>query len=82
MSSENAHGYAESAENGFGFDFLQLYHKNCYEIFSQIVRVTGDETCVSFVNVENKEQSKQWVHTLSPNKLSAYSTRELLEDFN
>jgi hypothetical protein len=29
---------------------------------------TGDETWVSFVNVEAKEQSKQWMHTHSPNK--------------
>jgi hypothetical protein len=33
-----------------------------------IVRVTGDETWVSFVNVELKEQSKQWMHTYSSNK--------------
>jgi hypothetical protein len=48
MGSENAHGCAENVENGFGFDFLEL----------KPVRVTGDETWVSFVNVENKEQSK------------------------
>jgi hypothetical protein len=33
-----------------------------------ILRVTGDETLVSFVNAETKEQSKQWMHTHSPNK--------------
>jgi hypothetical protein len=27
-----------------------------------------DETWVSFVNVETKEQSKQWMHTHSQNK--------------
>jgi hypothetical protein len=39
----------------------EQYHK-------MAIRVTGDETCVSFVNVETKEQSKQWLHTHSPNK--------------
>jgi hypothetical protein len=30
-------------------------------------RVTGDETCVSLVNVET-EETKHWMHTYSPNK--------------
>jgi hypothetical protein len=47
MVSKNDHGCAQNAENGFGFDFLNR------------VRVTGNETWVSFVNVETKEQSKQ-----------------------
>jgi hypothetical protein len=34
--------------------------------------VTGDTTWVSFVNVETKEQSKQWMHTYSPNKLKKF----------
>jgi hypothetical protein len=29
---------------------------------------TGDETCVSFVNGETEDQSKQWMHTDSSNK--------------
>jgi len=29
---------------------------------------TGDETWVKFVNAQTKEQSKQWMHTHSPNK--------------
>jgi hypothetical protein len=48
------------------FTFLERYHKNGYEFLSHIVRVTGDETWVSCVNVETKEQSKQWMHTHSP----------------
>jgi hypothetical protein len=36
--------------------FLERYHKD------------GAETWVSFVNVETKEQSKQWMHTHSPSK--------------
>ena len=31
-------------------------------------RATGDSTWVKFVNAEAKEQSKQWMHTHSPNK--------------
>jgi hypothetical protein len=56
IGSENAHGCAENAENGFGFDFLELYHKDGDECFNHIIRVTGNETVVSFVNVETKEQ--------------------------
>jgi hypothetical protein len=43
---------------------------------------TGDKTWVSFVNVETKEQSKQWMHTHSPNKpkefKQSFSARELM----
>jgi hypothetical protein len=53
MGSENAHGCAQNVENGHEF----LYHI-----------VTGEETLVSFVNVQTKEQSKQWMYTYSPNK--------------
>jgi hypothetical protein len=64
---ENAYGHAQNTENGVGFDFLKCYHKDGCDL-SHIVRVTGDETWVSFMNVETKEQSKQWMHTYSPNK--------------
>jgi hypothetical protein len=57
-----------NAENGFGFDFLERYHKDGDAFLNHIIRITGDETWVSFVNVETKEQSKQWMHTHSPNK--------------
>jgi hypothetical protein len=30
--------------------------------------LTSDETWISFVYVETKERSKQWMHTHSPNK--------------
>jgi hypothetical protein len=66
--SENAHGCAQNAENGFRFDFLKRYDKDGDEFLNHIVRVTGEETWVSFVNVETKEQSRQWMHTHSPNK--------------
>jgi hypothetical protein len=68
MGSENAHGCAHNADIDFGFDFLERYHKDGNGLLSLILRVTGDETWVSFVNVETKEQSKQWTHTHSPNK--------------
>jgi hypothetical protein len=52
---------------GFEF-FLERFHKHGNEFLNHIVRVIGSETWVSFVNVENKEPSKQWMHTHSPNK--------------
>jgi hypothetical protein len=39
--------------------FLERYHKDGNEFLSHILRVTGNETWVSFLNVETKEQSKQ-----------------------
>jgi hypothetical protein len=38
---------------------FQRYHKDGNEFLIHTVRVTGDETCVSFANVETKEQSKE-----------------------
>jgi chorismate-pyruvate lyase len=52
--------------NGFGLEFLEQYHKDSDELLNHIIR--GDEIWVSFVNVETKEQSKQWMHTHSLNK--------------
>jgi hypothetical protein len=42
---------------------LERHHKDGDEFLSHIVRITGDETCVSFVNAETKEQSNKWMHT-------------------
>jgi hypothetical protein len=39
--------------------FSERYHKDGDKFLNHIVRVTGDEAWVSFVNVEIKEQSKQ-----------------------
>jgi hypothetical protein len=36
MSSENAHGCAQNAENGFGFDFSQRYHKDGDEFLNTL----------------------------------------------
>jgi hypothetical protein len=38
--------------------FLEQYHKDSDEFLTHIIRGTGDETWVSFLNVETKEQSK------------------------
>jgi hypothetical protein len=43
--------------------FLERYHKDDNEFVNHVVRVTDDETWVSFVNVATKEQSKQWMCT-------------------
>jgi hypothetical protein len=60
MQGSCAHGCAQDTENGFGFDFfLEQYHKDGHEFLNNIIRVTGDETWVSLVNAEPKEQSKQ-----------------------
>jgi hypothetical protein len=67
MGSENSQGCAHSAKIEFGFDFLERYHKDGNEFRNLLVRVIGDETWVSFLNVKTKEHSKQWMHTHSPN---------------
>jgi hypothetical protein len=48
--------------------FIERYHKDGDEFLCHILQVTDDGTWVSFVNVETIEQSKQWIHTHSPNK--------------
>jgi hypothetical protein len=58
--------------------FLERYHKDGDEFLSHIIRVTGDETWVSFVNAETKEQSKQCLHTHSPNEPKSFKKRCLL----
>jgi hypothetical protein len=52
--------------------FLERYHRDGNGALSNIVRVTSDETSVSFVNVKTKEQSKQRMNTPSPNKLEKF----------
>jgi hypothetical protein len=59
---------AHERENNFGFDFLKWYHKDGDEFLNHIVWVTDDETRVSFMNVEAKNQSKHSMPTHSPNK--------------
>jgi hypothetical protein len=47
--------------------FLDRYHKYGDEFLNHII--IGDETWVSFVNDETKEQPMQWMHRHSPNVL-------------
>jgi len=51
---------------GSALKFLRRFCEEAHEFLHRIV--TGDKTCVQFVNAETKEQSKQWMHTHSPNK--------------
>jgi type IV secretory pathway VirD2 relaxase len=60
--------------------FLEQHHKDDDEFLSHIVQETGGETWVSFVNVETKEQSKQWMHTHSPNKPKKFKTNDCLPE--
>jgi preprotein translocase subunit SecE len=63
MGPETAHTFTKNTKNGSDFcTLLQRYHKDVNEFLSHITWVTGDETWVSFVNVETKEQSMQWIH--------------------
>jgi hypothetical protein len=59
MVFENSYGCSQNAQNGFGFDFLERYHKDADEFLSHIVRETGDETWILFM------KPKQWVQTHS-----------------
>jgi hypothetical protein len=59
--------------------FLEQYCKDGDEFLSHIIQVLSDETWFSFVNVDTKEQSKQWMHTHSPNKLQKLKQTFLLE---
>jgi hypothetical protein len=43
--------------------FLEQYREDSDKFLSHTVM--GDETWVSFVNIETKEQSKQWMHTFT-----------------
>jgi hypothetical protein len=58
----------QNAENGFGFDLLEQYHKDGNDFLNHIVRVSGYKKWASFVNLETKEKSKRCMHTHSPNK--------------
>jgi hypothetical protein len=63
------------------FIYLERCPKDGNEFLNQTVRVTGDETWVSFVNDETKAQSKQWMHIHSPNtpkRFKQMSARRLL----
>jgi hypothetical protein len=44
---------------------FRAINKDGDEFLNRIAEVTGDETWVSFANVETKEQSKHWTNTHS-----------------
>jgi hypothetical protein len=66
MGSENPQGCEQNAENVFGLDFFRGRPQRWRLIFQSIMRVTGDETWASFVNIETEEQSGS-MHTHSLN---------------
>jgi hypothetical protein len=82
MGSQTGHGCSQNAEKGFGFDFkfLERYHKDGDEFLNHNARVIGDETWVSAVNVETKEQSNEWLHTRSHNKQAKKSLNKGLPE--
>jgi hypothetical protein len=69
-------------------EFLEQHHKDVDKFLIHILRAIGDETWVSFVNVETKEKSKQWMHArvvILPDNVPSHTTartRALLENFN
>jgi hypothetical protein len=50
------------------FEFLEQYHID-EEFLNHIIQVIGDETWVSFVNVETKEQSSGCTFTKQAKKV-------------
>lgn len=65
---------------GAALTFLERYDEEGDKLLDQIV--TGDETWVSYVNVEQKAQSREWGHTSSPRKpvkcRQTFSTKKLM----
>jgi hypothetical protein len=58
-------GSHETQRTASVFTFLERYHKAGDEFLSRIVRVTGDEIWVSFVNVETKTVKTVVAHTFT-----------------
>ena len=59
--------------------FLMCYHKEGGGMLSHIV--TGDETWVSHITPESKQQSLHWKHTGSPKRkkfMQKFSTRKIM----
>lgn len=51
-----------------GFDFLQQYHKDGETFLSHTIRVTGDETWGSFVNIEKESSRSNGLYSSSKQK--------------
>jgi len=59
--------------------FLMRYHKEGFDMLSNFV--TGDDTWVSHITPESKQQSLHWKHTGSPERKKfkqTFSTRETM----
>jgi hypothetical protein len=65
--------FLKTQRMGSALTFLQWYWEEGDELLGRIV--TGDETWVQFITTEKKEQSKQWMHTHSPNKPKKFKRR-------
>jgi hypothetical protein len=61
MDSENATGAHKTQRMAAAV----TYHEDGNEFLNHIVRVTDDETWISYVAVQTKEQPKKWMHTHS-----------------
>jgi [histone H3]-lysine36 N-dimethyltransferase SETMAR len=63
-----------------GREFLNRYRQDGDDLFSHIV--TGDETWISYINPETKQQSMQWRHSTSPKpkkfKQTPYTSRKMM----
>jgi hypothetical protein len=59
MGSEIAYGAHKTQRMAAALTFSERYHKDGDEFLIHIVRVTRDETWISFLNVETKDQTKQ-----------------------
>jgi hypothetical protein len=53
----------------------EQYHKDGDEFLKHIFQVTVHETWISFVDVKTNEESNQWMHTRSPDKLKGLNKR-------
>jgi hypothetical protein len=47
-------GVHKTQKIALAFTFVEQYHKDGYEFLRHIIRVTGNETLVSFVSVETR----------------------------
>jgi hypothetical protein len=77
-------GAHQTQRRALALTFLERHHKDGDEFLNQIVRVRGDETWVSFVNVETKEQPSSGcthIHQRSRNSLNkrCLPARKLME---
>ena len=73
MGAQDAHGGAQKQRAACALTFLMRYHKEGDGMLSHIV--TGDETWVSHITPESKQQSLHWKRTGSPKRKKSSSRR-------